>query len=90
VSRRGGLEKLSSEQASVTKAKGQPFIQLVFSREIEFVADMTARAGTCGNSNGSTAGIEVVIRSGQPVAFECLFQLPFVRWFFSNSTRNCT
>jgi len=34
--RRSGLEKLSSEQASVTKAKGQSFIHLVFSDQIEF------------------------------------------------------
>jgi hypothetical protein len=61
VARRGGLEELSSEQASITKAKTQSFIQLVFSDQIEFVADMTARAGTCGNSNSSTAGVEVVI-----------------------------
>ena len=59
--RRGALEKLSSEQASVTKAKVHAFIQLVFSDQIEFVTDMTARAGMGGNLNGSTAVVEVVI-----------------------------
>lgn len=48
--RRGGLEKLSSEQASVTKAKGQSWIQLVFSDQIEFIADMAARAGMAGTA----------------------------------------
>jgi hypothetical protein len=52
---------LSSEQASITKAKGQSFIQLVFSDQIEFVADMTARAGMGGNLNCSAAVVEIVI-----------------------------
>ena len=59
--RRSGFEKLSSEQTSVTKAKAHAFIQLVFSDQIEFVADMTARAGMGGNLNCSTAVVEIVI-----------------------------
>ena len=59
--RRSGLEKLSGEQASVTKAEGQPLIQLVFSDEIEFVADMTTRAWMGGNLNRSTAVVEIII-----------------------------
>jgi hypothetical protein len=58
---RGGHEKLSSEQASVTKAKAQSLVQLVFSDQVEFVADMAVRAGMGGNLNCSTAVVEIVI-----------------------------
>jgi len=58
---RGGLEKLSCEQTSVAKTKIQSSIQPVLSSQIEFVADVPARTGTGGNSNRSTAGIEIVI-----------------------------
>ena len=79
----GGLEELPGEEASVTKSEVQSAIQLVFSNQINFIADMTARAGMCGNRNRSTAGVEIVICSGQPVAFKCLFELPFLgRLFF--------
>jgi len=37
VSLRGGLKKLSGEQASIAKPEVQPFIQLVFRNQIEFV-----------------------------------------------------
>ena len=85
--RGGGIEKLSSKQASVTHAKSQSWVQQVFSHQIEFIADMAARAGMGGNRNGSAAGVEIVIGSGQPVPFECLFDLPFLGevFFCANS-----
>ena len=61
VSQRGGLEKLSCEEAGVAKAKVEPFIHLVFGDQIEFVADVAASAGAGGNRNRSAAGIEIVI-----------------------------
>jgi hypothetical protein len=51
VTRRSFVEKLSGEHASITKAKVQPFIQLVFSNHIEFVADVAARGRMRGNRN---------------------------------------
>ena len=35
-----------------------------------------------GNGNGSTSGIEIVICSGQPVAYKCLFEVPLLDRFF--------
>jgi hypothetical protein len=64
VSRRRGFEKLSSEHASIAKAKVQSWIHNVFSDQIEFVADVPARAGICVNGNCPTAGIEVVMGRG--------------------------
>jgi hypothetical protein len=61
VSRRGGVEKLSSKHTSITKVKDQFFVQLVFGNQIEFVADVAAGARMGGNGNGSAAGVEVVI-----------------------------
>jgi len=61
VTRRSFVEKLSGEHASVAKAKAQSFIHLVFGNQIEFVADVAARAGMGRNRNRPTAGIEVVI-----------------------------
>jgi hypothetical protein len=70
------LEEVPGEQVSVTKAKAQSLAPLVFGDQIELVADMRARARMCGDGNGSAAAVEVVMRSRQPVAFECLFDLP--------------
>ena len=61
VSLRGGPEKLSGEQAGIAKPEADSFIQLVFGDQIEFVADVAAGAGACGNRNRSAAGIEIVI-----------------------------
>src|ERR1700722_9259866 len=71
-STRGGLEKLSGEQTSITKAKVQSTVQAVFKSEVKFVADVAARAGMGGNRDGSTAGVEIVIFGGKPVAYQCL------------------
>ncbi len=49
MTRRGGAEKLSGEHLSIAKAKVQSFIELVFGNQIEFVADVTTRAGMRGN-----------------------------------------
>jgi hypothetical protein len=49
VTRRGLVEKLSGEHSSVTKAKVQSFIQLVFGNQIKLVADVAARAGVGRN-----------------------------------------
>jgi hypothetical protein len=57
VPRCGGLQELAGEEAI----------------QINFIGDMTARAGMCGNRNRATAGVEIVICSGQRVAFKCLF-----------------
>ena len=61
VSPRGGLEKLSGEQASIAKPEAESFIKLVFGNEIEFVADVTAGTGPGGNRNRSAAGVEIVM-----------------------------
>src|SRR6267154_3367951 len=61
LSLRGGLKKLSGEQASIAKPEVQPFIQLVFRNQIEFVADMAAGTGVEGNRNCSAAGVKIVI-----------------------------
>jgi hypothetical protein len=61
VSLRGGPEKLSGEQAGIAKPEVDSFIQLVFGNQIEFVADMAAGTGVCGNRNRSAAGIKIVI-----------------------------
>ena len=61
ATRRCGVEKLPGEHSSITKSKVQSFIQLVFGNQIEFVADMAAGTGVCGNRNRAAAGIEVVI-----------------------------
>jgi hypothetical protein len=61
VARRGGAEKFPGKHASITKARVQSFIQLVFGNQIEFVADVAVRAGMGGNRNRSAAGVEVVI-----------------------------
>ena len=82
MTRRRGVEKLSGEHASIAKSKVQSFIQLVFGNQIEFVADMAARAGVGRNRNCSAAGIEVVICCGQPEAFKLLFEFPFFRGLF--------
>lgn len=58
------LEKLSGEQASVTKAKVQSLVPLIFKYQIEFVGNVATRAGMGGNSNSSTIAVEIVIRSG--------------------------
>jgi len=44
VSPRSSLEKLSGEQAGIAKPEADSFIQLLFVNQIEFVADMAARA----------------------------------------------
>src|SRR5258708_37721641 len=56
LSLRGGLKKLSGEQASIAKPEVQPFIQLVFRNQIEFVADMAAGTGGGGKRKLSPAG----------------------------------
>ena len=61
VSLRGGLKKLSGEQASIAKPEVQPFIQLVFRNQIEFVADMAAGTGMGCYRNCSAAGVKIVI-----------------------------
>ena len=74
VTCRRGPEKWSGEHASVTKAKVKSFIQVVFSDDVEFVANVAARAGMRVNSNCAAPVIEIVIRSGQPEPFELLFE----------------
>ena len=49
VSGGGGLQELSGEESGVAKAKVQPFIHLVFGNQIEFVSDVAAGTGVCGN-----------------------------------------
>ncbi len=78
---RSGLEELSGEQAGITKAKVQSFAHGVFKSEIEFIANVAARAGMGGNGNGSTAGVEIVICGDKPVAYKCLFEFPFFGGF---------
>src|SRR5258708_37374662 len=75
---RGGLEKLSGEQTSVTKAKVQSFVQAIFKGEIEFVADVAARAGMGGDGNSSTAGVEIVVCCGQPASYKRLVEFPLL------------
>src|SRR6266853_2866996 len=82
LSLRGGLKKLSGEQASIAKPEVQPFIQLVFRNQIEFVADMAAGTGVEGNRNCSAAGVKIVVRSGQPVALKGLLEFPFLTGVF--------
>lgn len=59
--RLGGIEKLPGKHAGITEAKVQPFIHLVFGNHVEFVADVSTRAGMGRNHNRPTAGVEVVI-----------------------------
>ena len=73
------------EQAGVAKTEAQPFIQLVFGNQIEFVADMAAGTGVGGNRNRSAAGVEVVMRGDQPKAFKRLLQYPFFSDVFFHS-----
>src|ERR1700731_2016206 len=77
ISSRGGLEKLSGKQTSITKAKVQSTVQAGFKRGVEFVADVAARAGTGGNGDGPAAGVEIVICGDEPIAYKCLFEFPF-------------
>jgi hypothetical protein len=57
VPRRGGLQKLSGEHASVSKAQVQPLVQLIFRDQIEFVANVV-RTRMGRNRNGSTTSVE--------------------------------
>src|SRR5258708_24343336 len=82
VACRRGPEKRSGEHATVTKAKVKSFIQCVFSDDVEFVADVPARAGMPVNGNCARPVIEIVIRCGQPEAFELLFESPFLSCYF--------
>ena len=61
VSPRGGLEKLSGEQAGIAKPEAESFIKLVFGNEIEFVANMAAGTGAGWYRNRSAAGVKIVI-----------------------------
>src|SRR5438270_9908174 len=61
VTQRSLIEKLSREHAGIPKATVQSFIHLVFGNHIQFVADVTARAGVRGNRNCPTTGVEIVI-----------------------------
>jgi hypothetical protein len=85
VACRRGPEKRSGEHATVTKAKVKSFIQCVFSDDVEFVADVPARAGTRVNGNCAGPVIEIVIRCGQPEPFELLFESPFLSGYFFNA-----
>src|ERR1700731_355081 len=79
---RSGLEKLSGEHAAITETKAQSFIHRVFGNRIEFVADVSACARVGRNRNCSTAGVIVVIGSGQPEPFKLLFEFPLFRGLF--------
>ncbi len=85
VACRRGPEKRSGEHATVTKAKVKSFIQCVFSDDVEFVADVPARAGMRVNGNCAAPVIEIVIRCGQPEPFELLFESPFLSGYFFNA-----
>src|SRR6201996_7055779 len=78
VAWRRGFEKRSGEHATVTKAKVKSFIQCVFSHEVEFVADVPARAWVRVDGNCAARAIEIVVGCGQPEPFELLFESPFL------------
>src|ERR1700739_4545858 len=82
---RGGAEKLSGEHTAITKAKVQSFIHFVLGNHIEFVADVPASSGMSRNRNSPTAGVVVVIRGHQPVAFKLLDEFPFFCGVFYDS-----
>src|SRR5579872_3959964 len=58
---------------------------LIFRDEIKFVADVAVGTGKRGNCDGAAARIEIVPRRGQPVAYECLFELPAPGGFLLHS-----
>src|SRR5258707_9492459 len=82
VACRRGPEKRSGEHATVTKAKVKSFIKCVFSDDVEFVADVPARAGMGVNGKCARPVIEIVIRCGQPEPCELLFEHPFLISYF--------
>src|ERR1700751_2548264 len=61
VPRRGGLQKLSGEHASGSKAKVHPLVQLISRDQEKSVPDMRVRTGMRRNRNRSATGVEVVI-----------------------------
>src|ERR1700736_5755911 len=85
VACRRGPEKRSGEHATVTKAKVKSFIQCVFSDDVEFVADVPARAGMRVNGNLAGPVIEIGIRCGQPKPFELLLESPFLSGYLFNA-----
>ncbi len=82
VSPRGGLEKLSGEQAGIAKAEVEPFIHLVFGDQIEFVADVPASPGAGWYRNRSAAGVKIVIGSSEPETLKGLSDSPFLTEVF--------